>query len=92
MRILFLPQVRCTQAQLNSLSTSWFRQVGPKRIHNPTSSYGSRTRAARIAQNPKTLERVDVPAKRTVKFKPGCLLRQGLECSPYVSGDASVLR
>lgn len=29
----------------------------------------TRTRAARIAQNPKTLERVDVPVKRTVKFK-----------------------
>ena len=30
-----------------------------------------RTRQARTAQNPKTLERVHVPAKRTVKFKMG---------------------
>ncbi|MBC8469969.1 MAG: integration host factor subunit beta [Planctomycetes bacterium] len=37
-----------------------------------------RTRAARVAQNPKTLERVDVPAKRTVKFKMGRLMRQNL--------------
>ena len=37
-----------------------------------------RTRAARVAQNPKTLDRVTVPAKRTVKFKMGRLMRQNL--------------
>ena len=37
-----------------------------------------RSRASRIAQNPKTLERVDVPAKRTVKFKMGRLMRERL--------------
>ena len=36
-------------------------------------------RAARIAQNPKTLERVNVPPKRTVKFKVGRLMRMRLE-------------
>jgi nucleoid DNA-binding protein len=36
------------------------------------------TRAARVAQNPKTLERVQVPAKRTVKFKMGRLMKQKL--------------
>lgn len=36
-------------------------------------------RAPRMAQNPKTLERVPVPAKRTVKFKPGRRMRQLLE-------------
>lgn len=30
-----------------------------------------RERAARVAQNPKTLEKVDVPPRRSVKFKPG---------------------
>ncbi len=38
-----------------------------------------KTRAPRRAQNPKTLERVEVPAKRTVKFKIGRLLREGLD-------------
>ena len=38
-------------------------------------------RAARIAQNPKTLDRVDVPAKRTVKFKMGRQMRDIL-CTP----------
>ncbi len=32
-------------------------------------------RAARMAQNPKTLEKVEVPPKRSVKFKPGRLMR-----------------
>jgi nucleoid DNA-binding protein len=40
--------------------------------------FETRTRAARIAQNPKTLERVEVPAKRTVKFKMGRLMRERL--------------
>ena len=40
--------------------------------------FETRTKAARIAQNPKTLERVEVPAKRTVKFKMGRLMRENL--------------
>ncbi len=40
--------------------------------------FETRTRAARIAQNPKTLERVKVEAKRTVKFKMGRLMRERL--------------
>ena len=40
--------------------------------------FETKTRASRIAQNPKTLERVDVPAKRTVKFKMGRLMREHL--------------
>ena len=38
--------------------------------------FEARTRSARIAQNPKTLERVEVPAKKTVKFKMGRLMKQ----------------
>ena len=41
-----------------------------------------RQRAARNAQNPKTLVPVHVPAKRTVRFKPGRLMRE--------QGDAAV--
>jgi nucleoid DNA-binding protein len=43
--------------------------------------FETRTRASRVAQNPKTLERVEVPAKRTVKFKMGRLMRENL-CAP----------
>ena len=45
--------------------------------------FETRTRAARTAQNPKTLERLEVPAKRTVKFKMGRLMRENL-CAPAV--------
>ncbi len=45
--------------------------------------FETKDRAARIAQNPKTLERVHVPRKRTVKFKVGRMmkikLQEGLE-------------
>ena len=40
--------------------------------------FETRTRAARTAQNPKTLERVEVPTKKTVKFKMGRLMREQL--------------
>lgn len=40
--------------------------------------FETRTSAARVAQNPKTLEPVHVPAKRTVKFKIGRIMRQKL--------------
>lgn len=35
-----------------------------------------RQRAPRMAQNPKTLVPVKVPAKRSVRFKPGRLMRE----------------
>ena len=37
-----------------------------------------KSRAARTAQNPKTLERVRVPPKRTVKFKIGRMMKNAL--------------
>ena len=53
----FLDEVVAELARENRLE---FRDFGV---------FETRTRAARVAQNPKTLERVQVPAKRTVKFK-----------------------
>ncbi len=41
--------------------------------------FETRSRASRVAQNPKTLERVEVPSKRTVKFKVGRLMKDKLE-------------
>ncbi len=38
-----------------------------------------KARAPRVAQNPKTLQRVNVPAKKTVKFKVGRLLKDRLD-------------
>ena len=39
-------------------------------------------RAARVAQNPKTLEKVQVPAKRKVKFKMGRIMRERMNDHP----------
>ena len=49
--------------------------------------FETRTRGARIAQNPRTLKRVDVPAKRTVKFKMGRLMRENLSAPVRESAD-----
>ncbi len=41
--------------------------------------FETRERAARIAQNPKTLQRVHVPPKRAVKFKMGRMMKLKLQ-------------
>jgi integration host factor subunit beta len=41
--------------------------------------FETKIRRPRQAQNPKTLQPVPVPAKRTVKFKPGRLMKRRLE-------------
>lgn len=54
--------------------------------------FESRQRAARTAQNPKTLERVIVPEKRTVKFKIGRLLKKQMgrqPARPVLGGSGS---
>lgn len=38
-----------------------------------------RDRRPRMAQNPKTLERVPVPGKKIIKFKSGRLMKQAVE-------------
>ena len=43
--------------------------------------FETKMRAARIAQNPKTMERVQVPAKRNVKFKMGRLMKQKINAA-----------
>jgi len=50
--------------------------------------FETKTRAARTAQNPKTLQRVEVPAKRTVKFKMGRLMRENLGSTKPESAKA----
>lgn len=45
-----------------------------------------RERAGRVAQNPKTLERVTVPPRKSVRFKVGRLMQQSLEGGEAVGG------
>lgn len=44
--------------------------------------FESKLRAAREAQNPKTMDKVRVPPKRTVKFKVGRVMKQRLDETP----------
>jgi integration host factor subunit beta len=53
--------------------------------------FETRTRTARVAQNPKTLERVQVPAKRSVKFKMGRLLKEKLATIPAIEEPQKTL-
>lgn len=51
--------------------------------------FETRTMRARTAQNPKTLAKVEVPAKRRVAFKPGRLMREGGSLRQNPSGLAA---
>lgn len=44
--------------------------------------FESRMRASRNAQNPKTMDKVHVPSKRTVKFKVGRVMKMRLRATP----------
>jgi integration host factor subunit beta len=48
-----------------------------------------RERAERTAQNPKTLERVVVPAKRTARFRVGRLMKQCVDSGSQVPALAA---
>ena len=53
--------------------------------------FESKIRAPRQAQNPKTMEKVPVPAKRTVKFKVGRVMRDRLLEVPCQIDEATGL-
>lgn len=50
-----------------------------------------RDRAPRMAQNPRTLERVPVPARRTVKFKVGRLMKEAVDSKNAQQADFPVV-
>jgi integration host factor subunit beta len=62
------------QSFLNSIITEL--AAGNRLEFREFGVFESRERAARRAQNPRTLEKVNVPAKRIVKFKVGRLMRK----------------
>jgi len=54
--------------------------------------FETKSRAPRVAQNPRTMQRVQVPQKRTVKFKVGRLMKQRLAkaaATPSVTQDSA---
>ena len=53
--------------------------------------FEGRVRASRRAQNPKTMEKVPVPSRRTVKFKVGRVMRRRLDEAPALFDEATGL-
>jgi len=62
----FLDEITSELAKSNRLE---FRDFGV---------FETKTTPPRMAQNPRTLKKVEVPAKRRVTFRPSKLIRQGL--------------
>jgi len=74
---MFLDEIIAELARGNRLE---FRDFGVFEV---------RTRRARRAQNPRTLEKVDVPPKRVVKFKVGRVMRERVPAPPSDDDDAA---
>ena len=53
--------------------------------------FESKIRAPRQAQNPKTMDKVQVPSKRTVKFKVGRVMKLRLDEVPATIDEATGL-
>ena len=53
--------------------------------------FESKIRAPRQAQNPKTMDKVQVPSKRTVKFKVGRVMKLRLDETPAIIDEATGL-
>ena len=66
----FLEEITAELAKDNRLE---FRDFGVFEV---------KERVARTAQNPRTLEKVQVPAKRSVKFKMGRIMRERVNDYP----------
>jgi nucleoid DNA-binding protein len=62
----FFDEITCELAKGNRLE---FRDFGV---------FETKTTPARMAQNPRNLQKVEVPAKRRVTFRPSKLIRRGL--------------
>ncbi len=53
--------------------------------------FESKIRPPRVAQNPKTMDRVTVPARRVVRFKVGRVMKKRLQDSPTTIDEATGL-
>jgi len=53
--------------------------------------FESKSRAPRQAQNPKTMDKVEVPSKRTVKFRVGRVMKMRLDEAPAAIDEATGL-
>ena len=74
----------CTQVQVKAVVQEFFNEIicelakGNRLEFRDFGVFETRTSRARAAQNPKTLEKIEVPARRRVVFRPGRLMREGV--------------
>ena len=77
----------CTHVHVKAVVQEFFNEIiselakGNRLEFRDFGVFDTKTTPARTTQNPKTLEKVEVPAKRRVAFKPGRLMRQGVNGS-----------
>jgi nucleoid DNA-binding protein len=87
-----------TKVLVRDIVQSFLDEVATELVHGNRLEFRKfgvfevRNRPGRIAQNPKTLQKVEVPAKRVVKFKVGNVLKKRVEAGepmPEVPGPLS---
>ena len=77
----------CTQVHVKTVMQEFFKEIiselakGNRLEFRDFGVFETKTSPARTAQNPKTLEKVEVPARRRVVFKAGRLMREGVNGS-----------
>jgi len=82
---LSLPKITSGQVGAKAIINSFLDEIiselakGNRLEFRDFGVFETAMRAARVAQNPKTLEQVHVPAKRVAKFKMGRLMKQKLK-------------
>jgi len=75
---------KTTQARTKTIIDSFLNEIiaelskGNRLEFRDFGVFEPRDRAPRMAQNPKTLERIHITAKRAVKFKMGQLMKEKL--------------
>ena len=88
-----------TKVLVRDIVQSFLDEVATELVHGNRLEFRKfgvfevRNRPGRIAQNPKTLQKVEVPAKRVVKFKVGNVLKNRVEAGepmPEIPGPLSV--
>ena len=90
-------QTGCKRAQVKDTVQAFLNEVieelakGNRLEFRDFGVFEVRERAARMAQNPRTLERVPVPPKKSVKFKVGRLMRDKVETPVEGSGEGEPL-
>lgn len=90
-------QENCKRVQVKRVIQSFLDEIvnelskGNRLEFRDFGVFESKIRASRLAQNPKTMDKVKVPSKRTVKFKVGRVMKERLRTTPSAIDPATGL-